>query len=49
MIDLKKAYQDARNKAVELMQQGRINAYIAQLARVNELQLQLINYAHVAK
>lgn len=49
MIDLKQTYFEARDKAVKLMQQGRLNAYIAQLARVNELQLQLINYAQTAK
>ena len=49
MIDLKKTYFEARDKAVELMQQGRLNAYIAQLARVNELQLQIINFSHTSK
>lgn len=49
MIDLRKSYFEARDKAVQLMQQGRLNAYIAQLARVNELQLQLINYAQTSR
>jgi len=49
MIDLKKTYFEARNKAVKLMEQGRLSAYIAQLARVNELQLQIINFSHTSK
>jgi glutaminase len=49
MIDLMKTYRDARNRAIELMQKGQLSAYIAQLARVNELKLQLINYANTAK
>lgn len=49
MIDINNTYLEARKKAVELMRQGRINAYIEQLARVNELQLQLFNYAQVAR
>lgn len=49
MIDLRNTYLEARNTAVELMQQGRVSAYIAQLARVNELQLQIVNYAQTAR
>jgi hypothetical protein len=49
MIDLMKTYRDARNRAIELMQKGQLSAYIAQLARVHELKLQLMNYANTAR
>ncbi len=45
MIDLKKTYREARKKAVELMKQGNLSAYIAQLAMLQELRLQMMNYA----
>lgn len=49
MIKLKNAYTEARDKAIDLMHQGRISAYIAQLARVNELRLQMMNIANLRR
>ncbi len=49
MIDLKNTYRESRLKAIHLMQQGRLNAYIAQLARIQELELQMINYTQVSR
>jgi hypothetical protein len=46
MIDLRKSYLETREKAVQLMKQGKLSAYIAQLAVLQELRLQIMNYAH---
>jgi hypothetical protein len=43
MIDLKNKYIQAKTKAKSLMQAGNVSAYIAQLAVVQHLQLQLFN------
>jgi hypothetical protein len=45
MKELKKRYLEAKNKAVELMQAGRISEYIAHLVTVQDLRLQLMNSA----
>ena len=49
MIDLKKTYQETRRKAVQLMKQGNLSAYIAQLAVLQELRLQMMNYAQTTR
>lgn len=49
MIDLKKSYHETRNQALKLMQQGRLSAYIAQLAELQAIRLQILNYARTAK
>jgi len=49
MIDLRNTYRESRQKAVHLMQQGRLSAYIAQLARIQELELQMINYSQTGR
>ena len=43
MKELKKRYQEAKAQAIELMTNGRLTEYIAQLATVQQLKLQLIN------
>lgn len=43
MKELKKRYQEAKQKAIKLMSNGNISEYIAQLVMVEELKLQLIN------
>jgi len=43
MKDLKKKYQEAKKKAIQLMSSGRISEYIAQLVQVEQLKLQLLN------
>jgi len=45
MKDLREKYIKAKTKAKELMKAGNISGHIAQLARVQQLQLQLINYS----
>lgn len=42
MNDLKKRYTELRNKAIQLMSAGRINAYLATLVEVNDLKMQMI-------
>lgn len=49
MIDLKKSYRETRKKALKLMEQGRLSAYIAQLSELQAIRLQILNYAHTAK
>ncbi len=49
MLDLKAKYLDAKNRALKLMQKGNIHAYLAQLTRVEQLHLQLINNSLVAE
>lgn len=41
MISLKKEYNKAKDKAIELMSTGNIKEYILQLQQLNELKLQL--------
>ena len=41
MIDLKKQYNEAKEKAKMLMRAGMIREYIKQLETLNRLQLQL--------
>jgi hypothetical protein len=43
MLDIKKKYQEAKTSAIDLMKNGRLTEYIAQLATVEQLKLQLIN------
>lgn len=43
MLELKAKYLDAKRKAMKLMEAGKLRAYIAQLAEVQELQLQIMN------
>ncbi|NNC84318.1 MAG: hypothetical protein HKN79_12140 [Flavobacteriales bacterium] len=43
MKELKKKYQEAKAKAIDLMSDGRLSEYIAQLVTVEQLKLQLIN------
>lgn len=43
MLDLKNKYQEAKTVAISLMKTGRLTEYIAQLATVEQLKLQLIN------
>ena len=43
MKELKKKYQEARAKAKQLMNDGRLSEYIAQLVTVEQLKLQLMN------
>ena len=43
MLDLKKKYKEAKANAIDLMKNGRLTEYIAQLATVEQLKLQLIN------
>ncbi len=43
MLDLKKKYQEAKAVAIDLMKNGRLTEYIAHLATVEQLKLQLIN------
>ena len=45
MKELKKRYLEAKNKAMELMQAGRVSEYIAHLVTVQDLRLQLMNSA----
>lgn len=49
MIDLRKAYLETREKAVQLMKQGKLSAYIAQLSMLEDLRLQMMNYARTAR
>ena len=39
MIDLKKQFQEAKEKAKDLMQAGKIKDYIKQLEIISQLQL----------
>ena len=45
MKELKEKYINAKNRAKEMMQAGNISGHIAQLSRVQQLQLQLINFS----
>lgn len=45
MIDLKNTYHNPKKQAINLMRQGRLSAYIAQLTRINDLELQMNNFA----
>lgn len=43
MNELKNKYTAMRQQAVEMMQNGNVNAYLAKLVDLNDLRLQLIN------
>ncbi|NND94880.1 MAG: hypothetical protein HKN45_08440 [Flavobacteriales bacterium] len=43
MKELKKKYQEAKARAKQLMSDGRLSEYIAQLVTVEQLKLQLMN------
>lgn len=43
MKELKRKYQEAKTKAINLMRDGRISEYIAQLVTVEQLKLQMMN------
>ena len=43
MNELKQKYLEAKATAKALLNEGKIRAHIAQLARVSELQLQMMN------
>jgi len=43
MLDLRKKYHEAKTLAIDLMKNGRLTEYIAHLATVEQLKLQLIN------
>lgn len=44
MVTLKKKYDTAKEKAIELMNKGLIKEYIEQLKYANNLRLELIRY-----
>lgn len=43
MNELKNKYTAMRQQAVEMMQNGNVNAYLAKLVALNDLKLQMIN------
>ena len=45
MKELRNKYTALKYQAIELMQAGRINAYLAKLQEVNDLRLQMIQIA----
>ena len=47
MKELRKRYIALKNQAIELMQAGNINAYLAKLQEVNDLRFQMIQLATV--
>lgn len=46
MIELKKKYESANKKAVNLMQKGLLKEYIAQLKEMSNLKKQMLLYAN---
>lgn len=47
MKELRKKYTALKRQAIELMQAGKINAYLAKLQEVNDLRFQMIQLATV--
>ena len=45
MKELKNKYHALKTQAIELMQKGNINAYLAKLVEVNDTKMQLIQIA----
>jgi len=45
MKELKEKYLNAKQQAKKLMKTGNVSGYIAQLAQVQDLQMQLFNFA----
>jgi len=45
MLKLRKRYEDAKVSAVELMEAGNINAYIAKLSEIEQIEVQMLNMA----
>jgi len=45
MKELKNRYHALKSQAMELMQKGNINAYLAKLVEINDTKLQLIQIA----
>jgi hypothetical protein len=43
MIELTNKYTAMRQQAIEMMQHGNVNAYLAKLVALNDLKLQIIN------
>jgi hypothetical protein len=48
MKELKRRYMEAKTRALDLMQNGKISEYIAHLVTVQELRLQIMNATVVA-
>ena len=45
MKDLKNKYHALKNQAIEMMERGNINGYLAKLVELNDARMQLIQIA----
>ena len=47
MIDLKNKYTAKKQQAIEMMQSGNVNAYLARLVDMNDIRMQMIQIATI--